>query len=215
MFWFSVPCIRSHKSAGHFIVNFVTAQMVGDRRFPGATILGGEVLYLFRQPSRFSPADWFRTTRCLVVWTVYNTAGPARSDGALSLSGLFWDFGSLYQRRRGVVSYALSRQPSSSSTSLRRLWLGVAAQASGTLLSDVSASPNVEASRITRGRATATSTLFYMQGSGCEINASHTQGSGCEINASHTISRRQLVMDRPRASRSSSHRDERWEGCRV
>ena len=48
--------------------------------------------------------------------------------------------------------------------------------------------------------------FFYMQGSGCEINASHTQGSGCEINASQTISRRQHVMARPRASRSSSHR---------
>ena len=35
-------------------------------------------------------------------------------------------------------SDALSRQPSSSSSSLRRLWLGVAAQASGTSLSDVS-----------------------------------------------------------------------------
>ena len=51
-----------------------------------------------------------------------------------------------------------------------------------------------------------------MQGSGCDINASHMLGSGCEINASLTISRRQLVMARPRASRSSSHRDERWEG---
>ena len=36
----SVPCIRSHASAGHLVVYFVTAQMVGDRRFPGATILG-------------------------------------------------------------------------------------------------------------------------------------------------------------------------------
>ena len=35
-------------------------------------------------------------------------------------------------------SDALSRQPSYSSSSLRRLWLGVAAQASGTSLSDVS-----------------------------------------------------------------------------
>ena len=60
-----------------------------------------------------------------------------------SLSGLFWDFGSLYQRRCGVVSDALSRQPSSSSTSLRRLRLGVAAQASGTSFSCVSASPDV------------------------------------------------------------------------
>ena len=56
---------------------------------------------------------------------------------------------------------------------------------------------------------------FLHAESGCEINASHTQGSGCEIDASLTISRRQLVMARPRASRSSSHRDERWKRCRV
>ena len=81
-----------------------------------------------------------------------------------SLSGLFWDFRSLYQRRCGVVSDALSRQPSSSSTSLRRLWLRVAAQASGTSVSDVSASPDVVASRITRRRATATPTLLTCRG---------------------------------------------------
>ena len=62
MFWFSVPCIRSHKSAGQSFVNFVMGLMVGDRRFPGATILGSEVLYFFRQPSLVSPADWFRTS---------------------------------------------------------------------------------------------------------------------------------------------------------
>ena len=61
MFWSSVPCIRSLKSAGLFIVNFVMGLMVGDRRFPGATILGREVLYFFRQPSRVSPSDWSRT----------------------------------------------------------------------------------------------------------------------------------------------------------
>ena len=81
-----------------------------------------------------------------------------------SLSGLFWDFGSLYQRRCGVVSDALSRQPSSSSTSLRRLRLGVAAQASGTSLSDISATPDVAASCFTRRRATATSTLLTCRG---------------------------------------------------
>ena len=42
----SVPCIRSHASAGHLVVYFVTAQMVGDRRFPGASILGGGSLHL-------------------------------------------------------------------------------------------------------------------------------------------------------------------------
>ena len=40
MFWYPVPCIRSHKSAGQSFVNFVMGLMVGDRRFPGATILG-------------------------------------------------------------------------------------------------------------------------------------------------------------------------------
>ena len=33
MFWSSVPCIRSHKSAGHLVVYFVMGLMVGDRRF--------------------------------------------------------------------------------------------------------------------------------------------------------------------------------------
>ena len=40
MFWFSVPCIRSHKSAGQFVVHFVMGLIVGDRRFPGAILLG-------------------------------------------------------------------------------------------------------------------------------------------------------------------------------
>ena len=44
----------------------------------------------------------------------------------------FWDFGSLYQRRCGVISCVLSRQPHFSSLSLRRLRLRVAAQASRT-----------------------------------------------------------------------------------
>ena len=52
----------------------------------------------------------------------------------------------------------------SSSTSLRRLRLGVAAQASGTSLSDVSAIPDVAASRTTRKRATAISTFFLHAG---------------------------------------------------
>ena len=185
MFWSSVPCIRSLKSAGQFIVNFVMAQMVGDRWFPGATILEGGSLHL--------PPTIPCQSRRLVPNLVMD-----------SLSGLFWDFGSLYQRRCGVVSNALSRQPSSSSSSRRRLRLGVAPQASGTSLSDVSA-------RYSRRCGVA----HLTQKSDCDINASHTQGCGCDINASLTISRHQHVMARPRASRSSSHRDERWEGCRV
>ena len=36
----SVPCTRSPESTGQFFVNFVMGLMVGDRRFPGAIILG-------------------------------------------------------------------------------------------------------------------------------------------------------------------------------
>ena len=36
----SVPCTRNPESAGHLVVYFVTGLMVGDRRFPGATMLG-------------------------------------------------------------------------------------------------------------------------------------------------------------------------------
>ena len=116
MFRFSVPCIRSHKSAGRFIVNFVISLMVGDRRFPGATILGvGGSLFL---PPTI-PCQSRRLVQNLVM------------D---SLSGLFWDFGSLYQRRCGVVSDALSR---------RRLRLRVAVLASGTSLSGISAIPTL------------------------------------------------------------------------
>ena len=53
-------------------------------------------------------------------------------QGTMKLEGVFWDFGSLYQRRCGVISYELSRQPYLSSMSLRRLRLRVAAQASRT-----------------------------------------------------------------------------------
>ena len=49
------PCIRSHASAGHLVVHFVTGQMVGDRRSPGATILGERVFLLLPStiPCRF------------------------------------------------------------------------------------------------------------------------------------------------------------------
>ena len=53
--------IGSIASAGHMVVCFVTVQMVGDRRFPGARILGVEVVYFPRQPSGVSPSDRSRT----------------------------------------------------------------------------------------------------------------------------------------------------------
>ena len=98
----------------------MTAQMVGDRRFPGATILGGGSLLL--------PPTIPCQSRRLVPNLVMD-----------SLSGLFWDFGSLFRTLRRHFLTRCRRQPSSSSSSLRRLRLGVAAQASGTSLSDVSA----------------------------------------------------------------------------
>ena len=63
------------------VVCVVTGLMVGDRRFPGATILGVEVVYTLRQPSGVSPADKSRTSRWLALWTVYEMAVPERSDG--------------------------------------------------------------------------------------------------------------------------------------
>ena len=53
MFCDSVPCVGSRASAGHFVVHFVTGQMVGDRRFPGATILGAS----FSNSSANDPAS--------------------------------------------------------------------------------------------------------------------------------------------------------------
>ena len=58
----SVPCTRSPESAGHFVENSVINQMVGSRRSPGATILGGALEYLTCQPSLYCPADRLRTS---------------------------------------------------------------------------------------------------------------------------------------------------------
>ena len=93
MFWDFGSLRQKHReSAGHLVVYFVTGLMVGERRFPGATILVVESIYLLSQPSLFQ-------SRRQIQYIVMD-----------SLSGLFWDFGSLYQRRCGVVSDALSRQ---------------------------------------------------------------------------------------------------------
>ena len=74
-----VPCIGSHKSAGLLVLCIVMDQMVGDRRSPGATVLGSEFVYLLRQSSLPGPprSPAYRD----VFWTVYEMAGPARSDG--------------------------------------------------------------------------------------------------------------------------------------
>ena len=80
MFWGSGPCIRSRASAGHLVVYFVTGQMVGDRRSPGATILGVETICIPSQPSLFSPADMSRTS-----WWIFL---PVHRDGFFSVLGL-------------------------------------------------------------------------------------------------------------------------------
>ena len=49
-------------SAGHLVVYIAMDQMVGDRQSPGARILGGEAVYLFCQPSLYSPANSLRTS---------------------------------------------------------------------------------------------------------------------------------------------------------
>ena len=129
MFWDVGSLHQKHReSAGLRVVCVVVDQTVGDRWPSGASTLKVEVVYFLRQPSlpgpptgpEHSDASWF--------WlTVYEMAGCLLPDGFL-FSGLFWGFGSLYQRPCGVISYALSRQPYFSSLSLRRLWLRVAAQ---------------------------------------------------------------------------------------
>ena len=60
------------------MVVWVMVQMVGDRRSPQATILGGEFLYLLRQPSLLAPPT--RPVHRDALWTVYEMAGPGRSD---------------------------------------------------------------------------------------------------------------------------------------
>ena len=69
---FPVRALNGHASAGHFVVHFVAGQMVGNRRFPGATRLGA-----LCQPSLVPPnGSELRDAS----WTVYEMAGP----------GTFW-----------------------------------------------------------------------------------------------------------------------------
>ena len=124
MFWSSVPCIRSLKSAGQFIVNFVMGLMVGDRRIPGATVLGS-------RPSTSSANHRFSVP----------LACPVHRDGSFFLcivtgSFVFWDFGSLFRTSLGLaVAAAAMRLEFDVAASL---WPAVAAAAIST--KDVAAS---------------------------------------------------------------------------
>ena len=130
MFWFSVSCIRSHKSAGHMVVCLVTGLMVCDRRFPGATILGGRFSTssanhsLPVPPTGSEPRDGLFFRGCsgtsvhsmIVDFPMDAVAGARRTPGRLKTGGVppkppatiflslwpsvFWDFGSLFRTLR-------------------------------------------------------------------------------------------------------------------
>ena len=98
----TIPSVLMHQGTERAVVNFLMNLVAGTHRTRGLHETGGV-------PPK-PPA-----TILLSVW-----------------SQVFWDFGSLQQRRCGVISYALSRRPYCSSMSLRRRRLRVAAQASRT-----------------------------------------------------------------------------------
>ena len=106
------------------------------------------------------------TERAVVYLVMDAVAGARRTPGRHETGGVppkspattllslwpsaFWDFGSLYQRRRGVIFFLRAVAAAvSSSLSLRRLWLRVAAQASRTSHSRCFCSSDVEASFLT------------------------------------------------------------------
>ena len=76
--WF-LASEATNESAGHMVVRVVTGQMVGDRRSPGATILGVETIYLLRQPSFLVPPTGREHLE--ESWTVYEMAGSVHPDG--------------------------------------------------------------------------------------------------------------------------------------
>ena len=69
-----VPCIRSHESAGHLVVYFVTGQVVGDHRFPWATILGANH-HLLIPPTGCVQRDALWSGRCTRWLVLLNPTG--------------------------------------------------------------------------------------------------------------------------------------------
>ena len=123
MFWDFGSLHQKHRqSAGLRVVCVLMDQMVGDRRFPGASILGVEVVYFLRQPSLLGPptgpehsdASWCgQCTRWQVVYI---------QTGSFSLVCS----GTSVRSTRGVAASFLTRCRGS------RIFLRVAAQASRT-----------------------------------------------------------------------------------
>ena len=118
----SVPCTRSPELAGHFGKKSVMDQMVGSRRSPGATILGGGRV---QEPHLPTIAFWARrqVPKSVTGRSVDSVqmAGPELPDG-YSVAASF-----LTRRRGSRIVRPM----------LRRFRLCVAAQASRTSCSDV------------------------------------------------------------------------------
>ena len=107
--WDSIPCIKSHASAGQLVIHFVTGQMVGDRRFSEAAMLGSEFFHFFREPSCVGPADWSRASRCLVVWAVFEMKVQHVLTGAISCQSFWHDVAASSSQRQSDFVPALRR----------------------------------------------------------------------------------------------------------
>ena len=95
-------------TAGHTVVYFVMGQMVGDRRFPGATTLGSRSC----TPSANHPVSVPPT-------------GPVHRDGSffpyiVTGSSVFWDFGSLHLETSRRPTGQLLRQRHTQRKTFRR-----------------------------------------------------------------------------------------------
>ena len=109
-------------SRGQFFVNFVMGLMVGDRRFPGATILGARFStssanHLVSVPPtgpEHSDASWCgQCTSLQVQYFLTGAACPVHPDGSFFLcivtgSFVFWDFGSLFRPLRPADRFRTS-----------------------------------------------------------------------------------------------------------
>ena len=169
MFWSSVPCIRSHKSAGQFIVNFVTGLMVGDRRFPGATILGGSFSTSSANhpvsvpPTGSEPRDGFSFN--VVLGLRFTLPGTLRRRFLTRCRGSRL----LRPRRCGDFGLVSRHQPAEHRLLIFPLL------------------PTLRR-RVSHAEERLRHQRFLHAGERLRNNASHTQGSGCEINASSSLS---------------------------
>ena len=83
-------------SAGHMVVCFVTGQMVGDRRFPGATILGARSCTPSANHPVSVPPTGPELPDASFLWTVYEMAGCLHPDGFTFRFAVYDDAASLW-----------------------------------------------------------------------------------------------------------------------